>query len=56
MSAADLLTPGDLTKTLTDLRRSKFAKALAKALWVNERTGARCFVQAVLAGPTLLCF
>ena len=47
----DLLIPGDLAKTLTDLRRSKFAKALAKALRVNERTGARCFVQAcVLAG------
>ena len=47
----DLLTPGDLTKTVTDLRRSKFAKALAKALRVHERTGARCFVQScVLAG------
>jgi exonuclease-1 len=47
----DLLIPGDLTKLITDLRRSKFAKAMAKALRVNERTGARCFVQAcVLAG------
>ena len=47
----DLLIPGDLAKLITDLRRSKFAKALAKALRVNERTGARCFVQScVLAG------
>jgi len=40
--SGDLLIPGDLTKLITDLRRSKFAKALAKALRVNERTGARC--------------
>ena len=47
----DLLIPGDLTKLITDLRRSKFAKALAKALRVDARVAARCFVQAcVLAG------
>jgi 5'-3' exonuclease len=47
----DLLIPGDLTKLITDLRRSKFAKAMAKALRVDAKVGARCFVQScVLAG------